>query len=99
MGAGMRLLKTVVREIDRSAKASARESARRQRDSERRERQLERERALQAKEDEKLRTRRSKELATAEKGRFINALQTEEEFFIDRQEERYALRMQFINKK
>lgn len=98
MGTGMRLLTSVVREMERSARAADRESTRREREAERRARQLEREKIRQEKEDERMRIRLSKDQAKAEKERIRRNLEKEESAFGRRVESRRKLRLQFINK-
>ena len=98
MGAGMKLVNSVLREVERSAKTSARERARREREQERREKQIERERIQQEKEDERLRIRLAKEDIKAEKERIKNALEKEFTYFEKRVNARRKLRLDFINK-
>ena len=98
MGTGMKLLRTVVREVERSAKAAARENARREREAERRARQLERERIRQEKEDQRMRVRLTKEQAKDEKEKIKRGLERENSAFESRRESRRKLRLQFLNK-
>lgn len=98
MGAGMKLFNSVLRELERSAKASARVQARRQREQERRAKQIARERIQQEKEDERLRIRLSKEDIKAEKERIKKALEKEAVAFEKRVNARRKLRLDFINK-
>ena len=98
MGAGMKLVNSVLREVERSAKANARERARHEREQERRGKQIERERIQQEKEDERLRIRLAKEDIKAEKERIKKALEMEIKFFEKRVDARRKLRLDFINK-
>ena len=98
MGKGMKLFTAVVREMERSAKASARENARREREAERRARQLERERILQEKEDERMRVRFTKEHVKDEREKIKLGLEREDSAFESRIESRRKLRLQFLNK-
>ena len=98
MGSGMKLLNSIVREIDRSQKAAARERSKRERDHIRRQAQLERERIREAKEADRLQKQLEKERLKADKEKIKRDLEAEKKMYENRINERKIVRLDFLNR-
>jgi hypothetical protein len=98
MGSGMKVVRSIVREIDRSQKAAARERARREREHIRRQKQLERERKQEEREAVKLQKQLEKESLKAAKEKLKSDLEHEKNVFENRVNERRKARLVFLNR-
>jgi len=98
MGKGIKLIGSIIREIDRSQKAAARAQAKREREQIRRQKQIERERIQQAKEYERIQNQLNKEKIKEDKEKIRRDLEMEKIIFERRIQERREIRLNFLNR-
>ena len=98
MGTGMKLVGSIIREIDRSQKAAARDRAKREREHLRRQKQLDRERIQEAKEYERMQNQLNKEKIKADKEKIKRDLEDEKAIFESRIQKRREVRLDFLNR-
>ncbi|MCF7823855.1 MAG: hypothetical protein K9N35_06740 [Candidatus Marinimicrobia bacterium] len=98
MGTGMKVVGSILREIDRSQKAAARDRAKRERDHLRRQKQLDRENAQQAKEFARMQAQLEKENLKVDKEKIKRNLESEQASYEARILGRREIRLDFLNR-